>query len=213
MEKQQVTRDHYDFARYGFEGRFVSYYWQLHEVLKLRPASILEVGVGDGVLGSFIKNNTNIKYQSLDIASDLAPDMVGSVTKIPATDKSFDIMCAFEVLEHLPFDQFEQAVSELCRVARTHVIISLPHFGPMISFFLKIPFLPRLQFAWKIPVPKKHIFNGEHYWEIGKRGYSLSRIRRALSLHGTIVSDFVPFNSDYHHFFVIRVQDSDTPQS
>ncbi len=210
MEQPQVTRDHYDFSRYGFEGRFVSYYWQLHEVLKLQPSSILEVGVGDGVFGSFIENNTSIKYHSLDIASDLAPDMVGSVTKIPAADKSFDIVCAFEVLEHLPFDQFEQAVSELCRVARTHVVVSLPHFGPMISFSLKIPFLPRLQFAFKIPVPKKHIFNGEHYWEIGKREYPVSRIRAVLAKHGTVISDFIPFNSDYHHFFVLRLKNANT---
>ncbi len=205
MEKQQVTRDHYDFARYGFEGRFVSYFWQLREVLELKPSSVLEVGVGDGVFGCFIKNNTNIKYQSLDIASDLAPDIVGSVTNIPVADKSFDVVCAFEVLEHLPFEQFDQAVTELCRVARTHVIMSLPHFGPMLSFSLKIPFLPRLQFAWKIPIPKKHIFNDEHYWEIGKRGYAIARIRQELAKHGTVISDFIPFNSDYHHFFVIEL--------
>lgn len=201
----QVDKNHYQFNQYGFEGRFVSYYWQLHEVLRLQPSSILEVGVGDGVFGSFIQNNTNIKYQSLDVARDLAPDIVGSVVAIPAKDKTFDVACAFEVLEHLPFEQFEKAVSELCRVACTHVVISVPHFGPMFSFSLKIPLLPQLRFAFKVPFPKKHIFNGEHYWELGKRGYSVSRIRRMLSARGTIVSDFVPFNSSYHHFFVIAV--------
>ncbi len=204
MEHPQVARDHYDFAKYGFEGRFVSYYWQIHEVLKLQPSSILEVGVGDGVFGSFIKNNTNIAYKSLDIAQDLSPDIVGSVTKIPVADKSFDVVCAFEVLEHLPFEQFEVALQELARVARTHVIISLPHFGPMLSFSLKIPFLPRLQFAWKISVPKKHVFNGEHYWEIGKRGYSISRVRQTLAKHSGVIADFVPYNSEYHHFFILK---------
>ena len=205
MERPQVRKEHYGIDTYGFEGRFVSYYWQLREVLRLRPASVLEVGIGDQVFGSFIMNNTDIRYRSLDIARDLSPDIVGSVTDIPAGDEEFDVVCAFEVLEHLPFETFETAVSEMCRVASRAIVISLPHFGPMLSFSLKIPLLPRLQFALKIPVPMKHIFNGEHYWEIGKRGYPTSRIRRILTLYGEIVSDFVPFNSEYHHFFVVDI--------
>lgn len=203
MTKSQVDKTHYDFGRYAFEGRFVSYYHQLKEVLTFNPASVLEVGVGDKVFGSFVKNNTSVAYTSVDIMPDLKPDAVGTVLQLPFKDKSFDIACAFEVLEHLPFEQFDDALSELARVARKNVIISLPHFGPMFSFSLKIPFLPQLRFAVKIPFPMKHIFNGEHYWELGKRGYPVSRIRRALSSHGKIIRDFVPFNCAYHHFFIL----------
>lgn len=200
----QVDKSHYDFGVYGFEGRFVSYYWQLREVLSLAPTSILEVGVGDGVFGSFVKKNTNCTYQSLDIAEDLSPDIVGSVTQIPLPDNSVDVACAFEVLEHLPFDEFERACAELSRVSRHAVVLSLPHFGPMLALSFKIPFLPRQQWAVKIPYPKTHVFNGQHYWEMGKAGYPLSRIRSVLSKFGTVTRDFVPFNSEYHHFFVVR---------
>lgn len=201
----QVDKSHYQFDKYTFEGRFVSYYWQLKEVLTIEPSSVLEVGVGDRVFGSFLKNNTKISYTSVDVAADLHPDVAGSVLELPFPDKSFDAVCAFEVLEHLPFEQFDKALSELCRVARTHIVISLPHFGPMLSFSLKIPFLSRMRFAVKIPFPKKHMFNGEHYWEIGKRGYSVSRVREVVSRHGAIERDFIPFNSEYHHFFSVRL--------
>lgn len=201
----QVEKSHYRFGEYAFEGRFVSYYWQLKEVLALEPSSVLEVGVGDRVFGDFIKNNMTTTYTSVDIAADLHPDFVGSILALPFADKSFDVTCAFEVLEHLPFEQFEKALSELSRVARTHVVISVPHFGPMLSFSLKIPFLPLLRFAWKLPSPKKHSFNGEHYWEVGKQGYSVSRIRKVLAQYGIIERDFVPFNSEYHHFFVLKL--------
>ncbi len=201
----QVDKSHYGFNRYGFEGRFVSYFWQLKEVLDLNPKSILEVGVGDKVFGNFLKDNTAVAYTSLDIAEDLKPDVLGSILQMPFTDKSHDITCAFEVLEHLPFEQFDKAVGELARVARTHVVVSVPHFGPMLSLSFKIPFLPAVQLAVKIPYPKQHTFNGQHYWELGKKGYPVSRMREALSKHGRVVKDFVPFNSAYHHFFVIEV--------
>jgi len=206
MSEVQVDKSHYGFGRYGFEGRFVSYYWQLKEVLDLKPQSVLEVGVGDKVFGNFVKDNTAVAYTSVDIAEDLKPDVIGSILVLPFDDKSVDIACAFEVLEHLPFEQFDKAVSELTRVARTHVVISVPHFGPMLSFSLKIPFVPQIQLAFKLPYPKRHTFNGQHYWELGKQGYSPSLVRGLLSKHGEIVRDFVPFNSAYHHFFVLRLK-------
>lgn len=202
----QVDKSHYAFGKYAFEGRFVSYYWQLREVLALNPGSVLEVGVGDAVFGGFLKANTRVSYTSVDVADDLHPDTVGSILALPFPDKSYDIACAFEVLEHLPFEQFDKAVGELARVARTHVAISVPHFGPMISFSLKLPFLPHIRLAMKLPFPKKHAFNGQHYWEIGKAGYPPSRIRKALSAHGRIVKDFVPFGNSYHHFFILEVR-------
>lgn len=204
MSNVQVDKSHYAFGTYGFEGRFVSYFWQLKEVLDLKPQSVLEVGVGDKVFGNFLKDNTTVAYTSVDVADDLKPDVVGSILALPFDDKSVDVACAFEVLEHLPFEQFDKAVSELVRVARTHVVISVPHFGPMLSFSLKIPFIPRIQLALKLPYPKRHTFNGQHYWELGKSGYPVSLIRRKLAAHGAVVKDFVPFNSEYHHFFVVR---------
>lgn len=201
----QVDKAHYNFGKYAFEGRFVSYYWQLKEVLEQKPSSVLEVGVGDHVFGDFIKNNTAVSYTSVDVAEDLRPDVVGSVLQLPFTDKSFDVVCAFEVLEHLPFEQFDKALNELCRVARSHIVISIPHFGPMLSLSLKIPFLPQIRAALKIPYPQKHKFNGQHYWELGKRWHPVSLIRKKLSVHGDIMRDFVPFGSPYHHFFVVKL--------
>ncbi|MEK7613189.1 MAG: class I SAM-dependent methyltransferase [Patescibacteria group bacterium] len=201
----QVDRSHYNFGTYGFEGRFVSYFWQLNEVLALNPASVLEVGVGDKVFGNFIKDNTGVAYTSVDSAEDLKPDVVGTILKLPFADKSFDVACAFEVLEHLPFDEVDKALSELARVAQRHVVVSVPHFGPMFSFSLKIPLIPQIQLGIKIPFPKRHTYNGQHYWELGKRGYPTSLLRKKLRTLGRVVRDFVPFNSAYHHFFVVDV--------
>ncbi len=200
---KQVNKDAYQFSSYSHLGRFVSYYHQLEEVLKLSPKSVLEIGVGDGVFRDYIKNNTAISYTSVDVADDLHPDVLGSVTKLPFADNSFDVVCAFEILEHLPFDQFEIALQELARVSRQKVILSLPHFGPPIQLYIKIPFLPPLHISFKIPFPKKHKFNGQHYWEIGKKGCSAHFVKNILSKYFIVKKEFVPFENQYHHFYVL----------
>ncbi len=201
---KQVEKKHYMFSHYSHKDRWVSYFHQLDEVLKLKPETLLEVGVGDKVLGSYIKENTPIKYESIDIAEDLQSDYVGSVLSIPVDDGSYDLICAFEVLEHLPFEDFEPALKELARVSKRHAVISLPHFGPPIQFYLKIPLLPSIRFSFKLPYSRKHIFNGEHYWELGKSGYSLRKIKESLNKYFRIKTHFIPFESQYHHFFVLE---------
>jgi ubiquinone/menaquinone biosynthesis C-methylase UbiE len=204
MNQPQVKKNHYNFSKYSHPDRWVSYFHQLREVLDFNPQSILEVGVGDKTFGSFLKNNTSISYTSVDVAPDLMPDVLGSVTSLPFEDKSFDVVCVFEVLEHLPYDDFDKSLKEIYRVSKKYVVISLPHFGPRFQIFIKIPLIPELRISWKVPFYKKHVFNGEHYWEIGKKGYSLNKIIGDLEKKFKVIKNFVPFESQYHHFFVLE---------
>jgi ubiquinone/menaquinone biosynthesis C-methylase UbiE len=202
--KKQVNKDAYSFRKYCYPERWSSYYEQLKSVVGLDIKEILEIGCGDGVFREYIKNNTPIKYSSLDIATDLNPDYVGSVTEMPFEDMKFDCVCAFEVLEHISFEQFGDALMELKRVSKKYVVLSIPHFGPMIKFELKIPFFSGIRVSFKVPFPKKHNFNGQHYWEIGKRSYSQKRILTLCEKHFNIIKHYVPFDAPYHHFFILE---------
>lgn len=203
---KQVDKKHYNFYKYCEEERFASYWHQLNEILKVEPHSVLEIGVGNRVLESYIKNNTSIKYNSADIAGDLFPDAIADVTKLPFADDNFDTVCAFEVLEHLPFEKFVVALQEMRRVARKNVIISLPHWGRHFSLQIRLPYFKKVIWQHKFNFwPIKHKFGGEHYWEVGKKNYDLKKIKEVIITAGLEINgDYVAFNSPYHHFFVLK---------
>ena len=202
--KAQVEKEHYKISGYGYAGRFVSYFNQISIAIKTNPETILEIGSGDKVFSSYIKQNTKIDIKNLDLAEDLNPDVVGDIRSIPFPDRSFDTVCAFEVLEHIPFDEVKKALGEMFRVSRNYVFVSVPHFSPQLKFLLKIPFIPEIKFAIKIPYFKKHKFDGEHYWELGKAGFPKKRFKKLLEEYGFVEKDFIPFENQYHHFFLIK---------
>jgi len=204
--KKQVDKKMYNFKKYCNQDRWASYWYQIDEILNCNPKNILEVGVGNKIVESYLKNNTNIKYTSLDIADDLHPDIIGSVDDIKAEDNFFDLVCAFEVLEHLPFKKFAKCLSELKRVSRKNIIISLPYWGRHFSVKFRLPYFKIIKFQYKFNLmPIKHKFNGQHYWEIGKSGYSLNKIKKEINKVGfKIVKDYIAFESPYHYFFVLE---------
>lgn len=203
---KQVEKNHYSFERYFYRGRWMSYWYQIKEILELeRLGSILEVGPGTTLVKDVLKyQKSDVEYKALDLDPALAPDIIGSVTNIPVREESFDCVTAFQVLEHIEFSDFEKALSEMNRVSKKYILISLPHFGPQLTFSLKIPFLNQVQFAHKIPWPKEITFQGQHYWEIGRKGYSATRIRNIMKKHFRIKKEYVPFENQYHRFYVLE---------
>jgi SAM-dependent methyltransferase len=49
---------------------------------------------------------------------------------LPFPDGSFDVVTAFEILEHLPPQQVPDAIAELRRVTGGHLLVTTPSFGP-----------------------------------------------------------------------------------
>jgi len=203
---RQVDKSHYAFSAYMDKQRWASVWHQLDEVLRLRPESVLEIGLGTGLFkaaaGAF-----GLDVKTLDIARDLNPDYVGPADAIPLSDKSMDVVCAFQVLEHMPFDVSLKALGEMERVARKAVVISLPDAKVVWPSTVKIPLLKTHRLTLPHPLfrPKDHVFDGEHYWEINKRGYSLDRVMSAMHdvFPGYQIRTYRVHENPYHRFFVL----------
>lgn len=199
----EILKKKYNFLKYEYLGRWVSYWHQIDETLKLNPRDVLEIGVGNKTVFNYLKNQS-INVISLDIDEGIEPDIVANVLKMPLEDNSFDVILCAEVLEHLPFENLEKGLSEIRRVTKKYVVLSLPHFCPVLKFSFKIPLLKEKKIAFKIPVSIKHKFKGGHYWEIGKKGYPVKKIRNIVEKYFLIKKEFIPLGNEYHHFFVLE---------
>jgi SAM-dependent methyltransferase len=201
---RQVDVSHYSFSRYVDRARWQSLWCQIDEILSVKPSRVLEVGKGAGILGAILSHQ-GLNYTSVDFDPALRPDFVGSVTALPFADASFDAVCCFQVLEHLPFESFGQALRELRRVSVGKVIISLPDAKKLWYFEI---YLPKIgPFGIHIPRPRlrpqRHVFDGEHYWEIGKEGFPVERIQQEFASAGLRVErTYRVLGNTYHRFFV-----------
>jgi hypothetical protein len=115
-------------------------------------------------------------------------------------------MLITKMLEHLPYEAALQAFGEMVRVRRSHVIISLPDARPVWRYQIHIPKLGPCDFFIPRPLFKAaaHEFDGEHYWELNKRGYALSRVIADFSKHMRLVNTYRVFENPYHRFFVFE---------
>ena len=108
------------------------------EVVALSPRTFLDAGCGEGfvarriisALPEIALTGCDVSTDALEIAATANPQarfVAGSVVELPFADRSFDVVGCFEVLEHLPDDLPRRALSELARVARQAVVLSVPH--------------------------------------------------------------------------------------
>lgn len=204
---KQVEKSHYRFHDYESEVRFTSYYHQVKAVLDLKPEELIEIGSGTGCFLAIIKN-MGITAWAVDVDAELKPSVSASVLQLPFKDNAVDVSVAFQVLEHLPFDRLQCALSELARVSKKGVVLSLPDFGNA-GLILSFPYVRRLFFSFRVlPFMPRHRFDGEHYWEVNKSGYSLDKVREVISESGLdCTSSWLNPYNPYHRFFVLKKTD------
>jgi SAM-dependent methyltransferase len=206
MSKKQVDKSHYQFSKYMDKKRWMSMWHQLDEVLLLNPKSVLEVGKGTGLFKAMVVN-FGVEVETVDIDPDLNPDHLASATNLPFENNSYDCVCAFQMLEHLPYDQSLVAFSEMIRVARKNIVISLPDAKTLWPYSMHIPKIGTKMIHILKPQlrPLTHKYDGSHHWEINKLDYSLKKIIDDITLKDVkILKTYRVPENPYHRFFVFE---------
>ncbi len=97
--------------------------------------NLLDIGCGNGAFMYFLEQEgldikmTGLEYSRVAIENRVSKSLIleSSITGMPFGDSEFEIVSALEVIEHLPYNEFSFACSEIQRVASKYILISVPY--------------------------------------------------------------------------------------
>lgn len=188
---------------YDSKKRFISYWHQINEIIRLDPSNVLEIGIGNGMVSNYLRGR-GLKVTTLDIREKLHPDIVASVLDMPMADGTFDVVACYEVLEHMEYRNFNTALSEIYRVCKRNALLSLPDQNRAIRILLHVPVLGEKKWMLSTPKIKKNELDVYHKWEIGRWGYPLKRIVSDIREAGFYLCEsYRVFEIPYHRFFIL----------
>jgi len=194
------------YEKYDSKERFISYWYQIEELIKkVKQGPVLEIGVGNRFVSDYLKKR-GLNVTTLDLDVSLKPDCGGSVLHIPFAEEAFFTVAGFELLEHIPYKDFKNALEEMRRTAKKNVLISLPDTTRFFKLSLFLPRIGEKRMSLSLPYipPREHKYDGEHFWEIGKRRYSLKRILKDIQSVGfKTIKTYRLFEFHYHRFFIL----------
>lgn len=204
----QVDDAHYNTHSYDSLQRFTSYYTQKELVFRVTKdmvqPKVLEIGKGNGFLYEYLKRNS-VVTKAMDIDQRLQPEYLGDIARIDEIVKEkFDVIACFEILEHIKYEDLDNILQRISNLDPKYFLVSVPQSRMFFSFWFSMNKIGILQKYLNIPFPIKHIFNGEHYWELGKKGYPVRSFRQLLSKNFDLVDEIVNPLDPYHRFFLLK---------
>ncbi len=198
-----------------------SQYLQMKTIFDLQVDSVLEIGPGEGFVASYM-NGLGISYDTLDRDSANNPTIVSDLRDWTVPGQEWDLVAAFQVLEHMPFSSFENNIAKLAAASRKYVFISLPYHCFGLSFRLCASFgqKKRRTFDFGMHFPtffRNRRYRKEymdefpfavHFWELGRRPifpWTVEKTFKRKQLK--IISRFHSPNP-YHYFYLLEKQHS-----
>lgn len=120
-------------------GRYIITYQIMKALSGIKFNSLLDVGGAEGYKAALIKEIFNVEVCNNDL-SEVAcrraeaifniRSVPGDIHKLPFNNEEFDIVLCSETLEHVT--DIKRAVNELLRVAKSAVVITVPHDSPEV---------------------------------------------------------------------------------
>lgn len=206
--EKSLDRSEYFNEAYFSLPQLFSFSHQIHLIHSLNPDNILEIGIGNGFVSNFLKN-AGYRITTADINPRLKPDIVAPIFDLRnKINDSFDLVVCCEVLEHMPFEHFDECIKVISEIS-TNSLITLPSYKRRWGFngILDLPRVPIRGFNINFSVPfyKKKLQDTAHFWEVG---YNKQTTRDALVKQlkynfDEVVNGFFHLNP-YHEYFVCK---------
>lgn len=201
------------FLSYVDSSRWNSFFYQIKEVALFNPRSVLIIGALEDVAGTVLKANMNVEIEYFDIQSMQGVNYIGDIRNFSeiVQDRQWDVILCCQVLEHIPFEDFESVVKEMSLHSRKGVVISLP-CAQKTKFHIKVIFENKKMVDYTRMselYDKNHRWNKEiegagcHDWEIRIGKWSFEKIRNILNRYYIVRREYYVPENRYHYFFVL----------
>ena len=165
MHNQESEFDLVDDVKYTYSSEWISeleteehwrLYWQQQKLMKeyiKEGDTVLEIGIGTSFTANYLKSK-KINVTTMDIDKVKEPDIVGNIVNFDWEDLQFDHILGYEVFEHIPFSEFAKILSDLQKVCKKNLFISLPlNEKVLIELEYKLPKFKKRNF--RLPIKKK----------------------------------------------------------
>jgi ubiquinone/menaquinone biosynthesis C-methylase UbiE len=107
--------------------------------------TLADIGCGNGVFINYLSENyPHLKLTAVDRSITAlkyvkANKMPADIADLPFENNFFDCVTCLEVIEHLPVPVYKKSLQELARVAKKHIIISVPYAEKLEESYTRCP--------------------------------------------------------------------------
>ena len=121
------------------------------EMIPADVETIVDVGCGDGAITNALSREwavTGVDSSRTALQHVTTTAVLADARELPFADGSFDLALSSQLLEHLDDAAYAAAVAELRRVARTHLLISVPHREDLDVRMIRCPACGWREHVW-----------------------------------------------------------------
>lgn len=206
-EESALAKDVYFTGAYAEFDSLAPILEQIVAVSKFGAKSLLEIGVGNGMLSSHFRRK-GLAVTTVDINANLQPDIVGSVLELASLlpGETFEAIVCCEVLEHIPFAHIPEVLDQLADCCARRALISLPvAVKSGLNFVVRGQLLGK-RFHWAPTITRrKKTISDAHHWEINhapQTAYAkvAGLLEKRFRIIENVRSDYCP----YQQFFILE---------
>ncbi|MXP40270.1 methyltransferase domain-containing protein [Altererythrobacter soli] len=203
--EESVPRSEYFGDSYFELTQLFSLSHQIHGIHKMRPKSILEIGIGNGMVSDFFKK-AGVPVTTADINPSLNPDLLAPLQELPQLmgARRVDVVVCCEVLEHMPLEELPRNIATLRSLGR-RLFLTLPNYRKTFGLggVLRLPKVPPKPWSLTFDLPGRKALADAHFWEVGSAPTcSNSAIVQELRKHYSAVSAGRFALNRYHRVYV-----------
>jgi SAM-dependent methyltransferase len=166
--EKNLKRERYFSDSYFSISQLCSFAHQINYIWSMRPSSVIEIGLGNGFVSTFLKR-AGIHVTTVDINPALEPDICAPLSDVhKLIPEQTDLVVCCEVLEHMPIEELDANLDRLRGLGK-RLFLTLPNYRRTwgLSGLVFLPKLGVKVFDVCFDIPWKRRPPREHFWEVG----------------------------------------------